>query len=164
MLNKSESTNPKAIEEIVCIPMDKLKRVPMDNETTGILVNMLFMQGDIDIPEKEKPFLFQLIVKRIEHCFTYTVKEQKLVLFLAMLTESPGNAVLLMWYLQWWCFKNNIKDLTLDLICTRVFPMGFFSNDDLSKIWDAQKVDREGSGSDNLVDYNAAGNSIHFQS
>jgi len=61
--------------------------------------------------------------------------------------------------------KNNHNIIDLKMFC-EIFPNGFPSEQDLEKIWDGQKVDREKNNqmaSDNLVDYQSAMGSIQFQ-
>jgi len=144
--------------------MDSLKREPADNELMETLMRVYLAKG-LNIPDKEKPFLFQVIEKRLQYCFTIKIEDQRLILFLCALAESPGSAIMYLWYLQYWCFVNEVKELNLELFCEKIFPMGFFSKIDLSKIWDSQKVlrDRNDNGSDNLVDYASAGMSIQFE-
>ena len=74
-----------------------------------------------------------------------------------MLTKTPGSAVVYLWYLQYWSKKHGVTDLNLSYLCERVFPMGFFSEDDIHKVWDAQKVNAR---PDNLFDYQLAGLSL----
>lgn len=156
--------DPKAIEEIVCLKMKDLKQIPMNDSWTEMLI--LLAAAGKKIPktlESEKPFLVQVIEKRMKHCFTFKINDDRLYIFLAVITTRPGPAMLYLWYLQWWCFTHNVKELDLDMFC-EIFPWGFPSDDDLHKIWDSQKVStKERGGSDNLVDYASAGESIQFK-
>lgn len=161
----SYASDPSAIEVLVCEPLSKRNIRPLTKEESEILVTMI-LGGGITIPEKEKPFLVRVIQSRVKACFTYALKGDAVAVFLAMITMSPGAAVLMLWYLQWWCFHNNIREIDLNLLCERVFPMGVFSQEVLSEIWNAQKIERpkDHSGApDNLVDYAAAGLSIQFK-
>lgn len=160
MLEKTIVKNGNAIQEHVCIPIDKTQKHPMDRETSEILVK-LSLSGDVEIPENEKPFLYKVIEKRIKHCFNYTIKDPKLIIFLCYISERPGKAILYLWYLQYWSHLNNTKEIDLTIFCTKIFPWGLVNDDDFHTIWDSQKVDRENmSSSDNLVDYASAGKSI----
>lgn len=164
MLENSETNNSKAIEVHVCEKMDSLKRVPMDNDLSLTLAQLcLCPKNELNIPQKEQPFLYRLIEKRVEHCFTFKIYDDRLIIFLAIICVSAGGAVMYLWYIQWWCYKNNVTTVDLDVFCERIFPMGFFSEDDLHKIWDGQKVKRDGMASDNLVDYSLAGVSVQFK-
>lgn len=165
MILYSKTQEENAIEEIVCKEMSKLTVIPMDEGVGRLLMTLLLSSKPLEIPEEEKPFLYSLIEKRVENCFTFKIKETKLILFLALVSESPGKAILYLWYLQYWCYNKNIRELDLNIFCQRIFPNGFFRDKDLKEIWDGQKVIRERAelGSDNLVDYNLAGKSIHFK-
>ncbi len=164
MIKYSETTDPTIIEREICKKMHSLRRESMDEEMTETLMRIYLAKG-LNIPDKEKPFLFQVIEKRLKYCFTIKIEDQRLILFLCALAESPGSAIMYLWYLQYWCFINDVKQLNLELFCEKIFPMGFFSRDDLSKIWDFQKVSstREENGSDNLVNYSSAGMSIQYE-
>lgn len=164
MIKFSETTDPTIIERELCKKMHSLQRHNMDEELTKTLMSVYMAKG-LNIPDKEKPFLFQVIEKRLKYCFTIKIEDQRLILFLCALAESPGSAIMYLWYLQYWCFINDVKELNLELFCEKIFPMGFFSKTDLSKIWDLQKVSstRKENGSDNLVDYASAGMSIQYE-
>lgn len=163
MIKFSETTDPTIIEREVCKKMHSLRRENMDNELTETLMRIYLAKG-LNIPDKEKPFLFQVIEKRLQYCFTAKIECQRLILFLCALTESPGSAIMYLWYLQYWCFINDVQELNLELFCEKIFPMGFFPKSELSKLWDHQKVLLSGDerGPDNLVDYSSAGMSIQF--
>lgn len=161
MLHYSEIQNPRAIEENVCFKIRQSAKFAMDKETTGILMTLLLAKSKFEIPEKEKPFLYSLIEKRINGCFDFVVNDNRLLLFLTHVSKTPGSAIMILWYLQWWCFSRDCRELTLNEFCERIFPHGFPSQNDLHSIWDGQKVDISNNrGSDNLVDYASAGKSV----
>ena len=71
--------------------------------------------------------------------------------------ESPGSAVMHAFYLYHKLPEDTV--VTVETIGD-VFPMGFFNNEQLKEIWDAQKVrddDRENftciGAPDNMIDY-----------
>lgn len=161
-----------SVEEIFCKPFDKLKSHEMSEEDTELLI-MLLMKEKINptntpIAEKDKPFLYQVIEKRIDACFTFEITDARLILFLCAIAKSPGTAIMYLAYLQYWCKKNDVKEIDLEKFA-EIFPNGFPCEEDLQKIWDEQKVSRrtpEGvriPGSDNLLDYQTAYKSIQFQ-
>lgn len=165
MLEHKTTKQPDAIEIHFCKPFDELKRHPMDSETFNMLAQLLLIPKDGTFPNEDKPFLVQVIEKRIPGCFTFTTNDERLILFLAFLTETPGSAVMYLTYLQYWCKQKNVKEIDLDIFCKRIFPIGFPSRQELSSLWDKTKVgrDEEGSrGSDNLIDYQSAMKSIQF--
>jgi hypothetical protein len=163
MLENSETNNPKAIEIHVCEKMNSLKRFPMDNELGMTLAQLLLIpKNGMLLKEKEKPSLCKIIELRIEHCFTFKIQDDRLILFLAAISESAGTAIMYLWFIQWWCFRNSVYVIDLNIFCQKIFPVGFFGKSDLQKVWDGQKVRREYLASDNLVDYSHAGVSIQF--
>ena len=163
MIKYSETSDPTIIELEIFKKMNSFRRENMDEELTKSLLSIYMAKG-LNIPDKEKPFLFQVIEKRLQYCYTMKIEDQRLILFLCALAETPGLAIMYLWYLQYWCFINDVKELNLELFCEKIFPMGFFSKSDLSKLWDEVKVLRTGDerGSDNLADYASAGMSIQF--
>ena len=100
---------------------------------------------------------------RIKKQFSYTITGQAL-LFLSQHINTPGQAVLYCWYLQYKCKKLSINEVTLDTLCLEIFKMGVFSQDSLQHIWVSQKIERpKDSGfefSDNLLDHKNAGLSL----
>lgn len=168
MIKQEETKNPEAVEQFFCKPFGMLKRYPMSDANAEMLMKLLLAKGHIkkltDIPDEGKPFIYQMLEKRIQHCFTFKVEDPRLILFLAMITETPGTAVMYLAFIQYWCKQTGVQMLDLETFCERIFPMGFPSEDDLHKLWDEQKVKREkgNGGSDNLLDYATAYKSIQF--
>lgn len=142
---------------------EKFKNIPtnpMEDKTAEILISLTIAPIQEDDEEINKHFLCQVIEKRFK-ALGYTMNI-KCKLFLAYLTNSPGMAVMYCHYLAYWCKQNNIQHLTLDELCMNIFPMGFPSENDLSVLWDEQKVKRDADqpGTDNLLDYFHASKSI----
>ncbi len=166
MLEHEITKQPDAIEVHFCKPFDELKRHSMDSETFKMLAQLLLIPKNGTFSDDDKPFLVQLIEKRIPGCFTFQINDERLIMFLAVLTETTGSAVMYLTYLQYWCKQKNIKEIDLDIFCQRIFPEGFPSKEDLHALWDKTKVggkpDGSHRGSDNLVDYQSAMKSIHF--
>lgn len=160
MLNPETTKQSDAIEVLFCEPFEKLERFPMSTELTQDLVR-LYVSKNIEIAEDEKPFLFRLIEKRVKHLYTFEIQDHRLILFLCILTESPGKAVMYLTYLQYWCKKNNVTKLTFDVFCEKIFPHGFPKESDLDELWNKQKVEPNG-GNDNLLDYHTALTSIQI--
>ena len=145
-----------AIEEYFCKSFEKAKRFPMNEETTKYLIQLIMCKDKFEIPEKEKPFLVKLIDGRIKASFNYEINDMRLQLFLAIISQKPGTAVMYLTYLQYWCKKRNCKEIDLEKFC-EIFPIGFPSETDLQKIWDEQKVERDNwRNPDNLLDYQTA--------
>lgn len=158
-----EITNQEdSIEKLFCEPFEKLKPVPMTKENTGLLLKLLLGNKEYKLPEDEKPFILKVIESRAKSSFTFKLNDQRLSLFMTLLCDSPGAAVMYLTYMQYWCKKNDVKEPDIETLC-EMFPYGFPSNDDLYKAWTNQKIRREGvPGSDNLLDYSKASKSIQF--
>jgi hypothetical protein len=167
MLSNSYTKKPNAIEEVVYDFLKDCNLVPLSDKNSETLVQVCLMPKDFKIPKKDKFFLFQLIEKRVEHCFTFKFTDERAIIALAFFAESAGNAIIYLWYIQGWCFKNNVREVDLDVLCGRIFAWGIFSEEDLKTVWDKQKVKRDSKfvlSSDNLLDYDLAGQSIQFKS
>jgi hypothetical protein len=162
MLDASYKTKENAIEEIIYDYLDNRKISEMTKEQTELYLQIAMIPKNIALKKEEKPFLFQLMEKRIEHCFTFKVTDERILLALCTWIDSAGNSILYLWYIQGWCFKNNIKELDFDTFSMKIFPFGIFSKENLSTVWDSQKVEHTYLDSDNLVDYALAGSSIQF--
>jgi hypothetical protein len=165
MLDSNEINNPEAIEKYFCVEFEKLRQMPMDEETTSILAKLLFSKPlDIkDIPEKDKPFLIKMMEKRIRVLYTYQMNDAKALLFLAFISKTPGIAVMYLTFLQYKAFKMHKKEIDLNDIC-EIFFNGFPGESDLSMVWHKQKIHKKPNmHSDNLLDYPYAAKSIQFQ-
>lgn len=161
MLKADTIRQADAVEKLFCEPFEKLKRFPMSREESEMMIKLLLSK--ITIPEDGKPQIVQLLEKRLKHCFTFKLKDPKLILFLCFLSETPAVVVIYLTYLQYWAKKTNTKELNFDIFCERIFPMGFPADRDLSLLWDSVKVYRSGAmTSDNLLDYQSALSSIQF--
>ena len=162
MLDNSYTNRENAIEEVVYDFLKDCTRVEMTQETTETFLMIGMMPKNAKLKQEDKPFLFQLMDKRIEHCFTFKVIDERVLLALCIWAESAGNAVMYLWYIQGWCFKNNLREVDFETLGMKIFPMGIFTQKDLKSAWDNQKVQKKGMESDNLVDYAVAGLSIQF--
>lgn len=91
------------------------------------------MNESKEIPNEVKSmFLFNVIKKRAE-CLQMPHSDWA-CLFLAALAESPGTAVMYIYYM-----KYKKTDLTIDGIVS-LFPFGFIPKEDLQILWDKQKT------------------------
>lgn len=148
---------PNSIEEIVCVPFDKVQRVPMTKELTGMLIQMLMAdpKPTKDVPEKEKPFLYALIEKRVKFAFQYKIDDARVILLISLVAKSPGTAVLYLWYLQYLAKRDKIEVISMDYFIETGFPFGFPTDESLHQIWDNQKFING-----NLVDHAQYGKSL----
>lgn len=101
-------------------------------------------------------FQAQVFLSRIKALTSLKISLGALLILIHHM-ESAGKAVMLTFYLY-----NKIPENTLVTVETigEVFPWGFFSDEQLNKIWDAQKVrtdDRKDftciGAPDNMIDY-----------
>lgn len=162
MLDNSYTNRENAIEEVVYDFLKDCTLVEMTQETTETFLMIGMMPKNAKLKQEDKPFLFQLMDKRIEHCFTFKVTDERVLLALSIWAESAGNAVIYLWYIQAWCFKNNVREVDFETLGMKIFPFGIFTQKDLKSAWDNQKVQTKGMQSDNLLDYAVAGLSIQF--
>lgn len=162
----AEVGEPDAIEKFICEPMAALKQKPLDKDASELLIMLCLSSGKFEPPQAEKPFLYQVIESRVEHCFTYKIPDKRAILFLSIFSERVGVIIMYLTYLQYWCKKNNVKEIDLDTLTMRVFPNGIYDEKDLHTIWQSQKVKNPSVGrevmSDNLIDYASALKSILF--
>lgn len=165
METKNITKNPKAVEEIFCIPFSKLPQQQMDIETGQMYFDLSMgslAKRYVQMDEAKKPFQLKILESSLEHRFTFTIADPNLRLFILYIAQSAGGVIMYLAYLQYECKKNNVKNLDWQMF-SRIFAMGFPSEEDLHKLWDSQKVpfDERGS-SDNLLDYQSAMESIQF--
>lgn len=98
--------------------------MPEFNET---LNSHIFKDCTNEIP------LFMIILKRlILYDFTMT---NKAILLLAFIAESPGNAMLLLHYLQIVCKNQELKIINSFDLGMKIFPAGFPTDQTMKTIW-----------------------------
>jgi hypothetical protein len=159
MLEFSVTEQPNSIEELFAKQFGELTKYPMDNETSEIFIKLILSKkSSIVIPENEKPFLYKLMEKRISYAHDYRL-DDRVLLFLSYICKSAGDGVMYCWYLQYESKMRNVDNISFELFA-EIFGSGFPSSKGLQKIWDAQKVKREGMSSHNLLDYFRAGSSL----
>jgi len=162
MLDSSYRNRENAIEEVVYDFLKDCDPVEMTQQTTETFLMIGMMPKNVKLKTEEKPFVFQVMEKRVKHCFTFKFTDERALLALSIWAESAGVAITYLWYIQAWCFKNNVKEVDFETLGLRIFPRGIFSEKDLKSVWDNQKVEHKGMESDNLIDYSVAGLSIQF--
>jgi ABC-type metal ion transport system substrate-binding protein len=162
MLDISFRKKENGIEEVVYDFLKDCTLVELTQETTETFLMIGMMPKNLKLKTEDTPFLVQVMEKRIEHCFTFKVIDERVLLALSIWAESAGSAIIYLWYVQGWCFKNKVKEVDFEIFSTRIFPMGIFSEKDLKSVWEKQKVQKNGMESDNLIDYAVAGLSIQF--
>jgi hypothetical protein len=147
--------------------MDKLpKTTPLTRDESGLMVACLMedklgkMPSEADQEKEEyKEFwdggMFEMarviLTKRsaghgIAVFFTYGV----IALLMAVTNGSPGNLVMYMAYLANWSNAHDTETIDINVFAN-IFAMGTFSEADLQKAWETQKV-RDKEFGDNLLD------------
>lgn len=160
MIKIEDINDPALIQREICQKMEALPTHEMSPELFETYISVMLAK-DIVVPENEKFFLFKVIEQRLKYCFSYKIEEHRLILLLCAVAETTGQAIMYLWYLQYWCYKNNVKVLTADIFSKQIFPLGFYAKEDLTKIWYDAKV-KEKNSDRNLVDFASAGMSIQF--
>lgn len=160
-MNKADKINDQnSIEEIVCKAMDKLKPKPLQNHISSILISLTMIPKDVPIPQEIQT---SHILKARVKGMTFNFVDNKPIILLGLVCQSPGLGMLYLAYIQYKCKQLNLKTVSLEDLCSKLFPDGFFDHLDLLKIWDLQKVERfDVFDSDNLIDYSSASKSIQF--
>lgn len=156
-------------EKLINAYRDNSPRTELSADEFQILMTLLLskeneMKCDINKLDKEsklyqhfKPlidsFYIQVFLKRLSAFSTIKVCLGALIM-LAEHFENPAHVVMYAFYMHHNLSPNTLVDL--DVFSTKLFPWGFFSEEQLNKIWDSQKVfgeERPNFGSDNLLDY-----------
>lgn len=165
MLKSEVTKQADALERYLCQALDKCQRHPMNDDESEIMIRLLFAPDEEFGSQEDvmKIWQYQALIKRAEHCLTATF-DKRVLFFIMMLPEGAiGTSIMYLYYIQYLAKKKNIKHVSFNVFCEHLFPMGFISNDDLHKVWDACKVSaKEAGGTDNLIDYSEAAKSIQF--
>lgn len=143
---------------------------PMSDELSKAFVSCFInekeMENDTNLRsdlEAKKLGYCSVFHNRVKYCHTYKVTLAVSV-FMGFAANSFGEVTIYANYLQYQAHKCGKKDIDIDFISTRVFPLGFPSKETLQKVWDMQKVERKDYGdSDNLLDYQKCQESISFK-
>jgi len=159
MLELDVTRKHDSIENLFAKEFYASNKYPMDNETSELFIKLLLSQDNFfDIGQKEKPFLYQLLEKRLSLVHTYTL-DIRTILFICFICNSAGNLVMYLWYIQYECKIRNLDAISFEIF-SDIFSDGFPSHDGLLKLWTNQKVKSEAMSSDNLLDYFNAGKSL----
>lgn len=142
------------------IEFGQLNQKPLTKEQTEIFfkcyMNEQAMEDDEDLKtqlEKNKAGYASVFYNRVRCCHTYEVSNA-VCLFMSFVIQNFGDSTIYANYLQYYAFKHNVKKVDMNFISTKVFPYGFPNKVTLQKVWDDQKVERNGQfTSDNLLDY-----------
>lgn len=162
MIKIEATENPNLIEEVVCRKIRDAVKHPMSDDLAKVMIGLWMTPKEFGLPDNEKPLLYKIIEKRLQCVFTFKTDDARLILFLCIISKTPAIAIMYLWYIQSWCFVNGVREVDMNTFTTRIFPMGFLSDDDLKSIWDSQKV-FDGKQTYNLVDIVVAGALLQFE-
>ena len=121
---------------------------PMDETQTRIMIGMLMKRDNsgktLDgiqeelTPLGELPFALKVLLGRLQSHGPQQEYNVSVVLFLACICTSPGEAVMWARSLAYETYKKG-SVYTLDDICMNALPMGMPTQERISQVWDAQK-------------------------
>jgi hypothetical protein len=146
---------PTDVEEKFCKILDKMDaNIPLSPDQFGLFITLLSIE-DRELEElyEKIPPMGHLIKGRLES-LKYTL-DKKTQIILSFIVDTPGDAVMYIYYLAYKAKQRNKDIITFDDFVD-IFPMGYFSKSQLDKAWDAQK--RKGQ---NLLDYPEASISLN---
>lgn len=155
---------PDSIENLFCKPLDEGGvRIGLDDIQIQIItLAMVSSKEKTDyMYEKLKGehYLSLILEDRLKSINCKTDNGVKILITYSC--KSPGEAVMYTYYLAYKMKELGIESLDMETLCLKIFPRGFFSRETLEKHWDKQKVNTRGNrGSDNLLDYRKAAQSI----
>jgi hypothetical protein len=155
---------PDGIEKIFCEPLDQGgERVELDEIQIQIItLAMVSSKEKTDYMYeklKSEHYLSLILEDRLKSINCKTDNGVKILITYSC--KSPGEIVMYTYYLAYKMKKLGIEFLDMETMCLKIFPKGFFSSETLEKYWDNQKVNTRGNrGSDNLLDYRKAAESI----
>lgn len=163
MLDIEVTTQADALEIHLCKELDKCTPIEMEQEDAIIMINLLSApDNDFGSQDELKAiWVYQALLKRAELCITCKV-DNRVLFFIMMISDGAiGTSIMYLYYIQYLAKKKNINHVTFDLFCKKIFPHGFFSEEDLSRIWYNCKVKTK-NGTANLIDFGTASESIQF--
>lgn len=107
------------------------------------------------ILEDKKGGFASVFYLRVKYRHTYEVSPVLAAYLGNNIIKNFGMSTMMANYLQWFCFKNKIKKLTLDIFAKKVFPLGVPKDEVWEEMWSSQKVKTENCmiDSDNGLDH-----------
>jgi hypothetical protein len=147
---------------------------PMTEDETRFSIHLMMSRDenllkDINEADKEselykhfepliKGFQMQIFLKRLEHLAKMKISLGAF-LMIAIHLENAGSAVMYAYYIFNKLPKNCF--IGIEEVSAKLFPWGFFSNEQLEKMWDEQKVKIE-DGLDECTCYGAPDNLLDY--
>lgn len=148
--------------ELWCKEFEKYDRNKgLSKEDTELILKILLnpkLDKDDEFNKEliENDLLYAVLSKRLL-LFDYTMSIRAKIT-LSILCTSLGDVVMYLTYLQYYCFINKIKDIDINILIRRIFPLGSLNKDDLNELWHLQKTK---DGNNMLDNYNCM-TSIRF--
>ena len=158
----TSETKPDALEKRILEPMSKFIPQPMTEPLTYTMLGLMTMLDTNIDPAyndlKKQAWSLEAVEKRIEGCLTITIDKKSLIFITMLVNGNIGQMIMYSYYLQYWAKLNDVREITFEIFTSRIFAMGFLSEEFMQEMWDKQKVE-----SGNLIDDGAAAVSIQFQ-
>jgi len=150
-----EDIKSNSVEEIFCKPLDKeYANLPLLYDQFEIFVSLLTMlDEDVDEIYTKGSGMLYLIKSRLKH-LDYGL-DKKTQIMLSFIVETPGDAIMYIYYLAYKAKQDDKDIITFDNFVD-IFPMGYFTKQQLDEAWKAQKI-----GGANLLDYSEASESLN---
>ena len=150
-----EEIQSNTVEEIFCKPLDKeYADLPLLYDQFEVFMSLLTMSDeDVDEIYTKGSGMLYLIKSRLKH-LDYDL-DKKTQIMLSFIVETPGDAVMYVYYLAYKAKQKNKDIITFDDFVD-IFPMGYFRKKQLDEAWEAQKIDGA-----NLLDYSEASESLN---
>ena len=161
-------------QKLIDIFNENLPNTPMSEQEIEIAINLMMskdenLNKDLNELDKEseiykhfKPlingFQMQIFLKRLEHMAGLKITLGAFIM-IAQHLNSAGEAVMYAYYLFYKLPANIL--IGTDEVSIKLFPWGFFSEEQLRNIWDKQKV-RPDDGLDELTCYGTHDNLLDY--
>ena len=113
----------------------------------------------IQLLDEKKGGMASVIWLRIKYCHTYSITPA-LAVYLGEIVTNFGISTMMCNYLQYMANKHKLKVISCKDWGLKIFHHGYFNDEDWQKAWELQKINAEGEGSDNMLDYSGCYNSI----
>lgn len=145
-------------EEFSKKPIRPLTREEMNGFIGWSMVESAVCFNDNELKqvlEDKKGGLASVFYLRVKYRHTYEVSPVLAAYLGDNILKNFGMSTMMANYLQWFCFKNKIKKLTLDIFAKKVFPFGVPKDEVWEEMWELQKVKTENCmiDSDNGLDH-----------
>lgn len=121
--------------------------IAMSETISRVFMNVVMLELANDangvahmVEETKGYFPYQVLTKRAE--FVGLDLSEPAKIFLCCLSNSPGTLVMYVYALRYWQLTNDGQPVTASSLAS-TFPMGFLTDQSLSEMWDAQKVELE---------------------